>query len=436
MATTSNVTVNYDDKRFGQVESDKQQALTELENTYGGMIDEADKYYQAQIDASKQWAEQQTALQNQQTELAINEINQQKEQTTKEYTREQSGAYVDWQKQSNAYGANAEQLAAQGLQNTGYSESSQVSMYNTYQNRVATAKESYNIAIQNYNNSIAQARLQNSMALAEIAYQALQTQLELSLEGFQYKNELVLKQADKKTELENQYYNRYQDVLQQINTENALAEQIRQYNEQQALEKKKYEESVRQYNTTLAEQKRQYEKDYALKEKEYKENQRQFNESLAEQKRQYNTSISKSYSSGGGSSYSSGGSSKSSGSSSKSSGSSSISKTKSSSSSSKTISTPYYKGSINPDVAKYGAFANTKDNNGVAYQPKGISGHGTLSKSKVKKKNGKEEVETITFTTTAMNGSKKTVKQTIWKAADGTKWYWEGRKNQYLRVPS
>ena len=424
MATTSNVTVNYDDKRFGQVESDKQQALTELENTYGGMIDEADKYYQAQIDASKQWAEQQTALQNQQTELAINEINQQKEQTTKEYTREQSGAYVDWQKQSNAYGANAEQLAAQGLQNTGYSESSQVSMYNTYQNRVATAKESYNIAIQNYNNSIAQARLQNSMALAEIAYQALQTQLELSLEGFQYKNELVLQQADKKMDLENQYYNRYQDVLQQINTENALAEQIRQYNEQQALEKKKYEESIRQYNTTLAEQKRQYEKDYALKEKEYKENQRQFNESLAEQKRQYNTSISKSSSSGGGSSrsYSSGGSSKSS---SKSSGSSSISKSKSSSSSSKTISTSYYKGAINSDVAKYGAFANTKDNNGVAYQPKGISGYGAVSKT------GKK----IEIKTTTSSGTKKTVVQNVWKTPDGTLWYWEGRKNQYLKVP-
>ena len=154
---------------------------------------------------------------------------------------------------------------------------------------------------------------------------------------------------------------------------------------------------------------------------------------MAEQKRQYNTSISKSYSSGGGSSYSSGGSS--SKSSSKSSGSSSISKSKSSSSSSKTISTSYYSGPINSDVAKYGAFANTKDNNGVAYQPKGISGHGTLSKSKVKK-NGKEEVETITFTTTTKNGSKKTVTQAIWKAADGTKWYWEGRKNQYLRVPS
>ena len=417
--TTSNVTVNYDDKRFTEVNNDKQQALTDLENVYGGMAEEAEKYYQAQIDASKQWEAQQRDFQNQQTELAIKEINQQKEQTTKDYTREQSGSYVDWQKQSNAYGVNAEQQAAAGMQNTGYSESSQVSMYNTYQNRVATARESYNIAIQNYNNSIAQARLQNSIALAEISYQALQTQLELSLEGFQYKNQLVLEKANKKTEIDNTYYNRYQDVLNQINTENAMAEQIRQYNEQQALEKKKYEEDVRQYNASLKEQQRQYNQTYALQQKQLEEEKRQFNESLK---------ASKAASSGGGSSrsYSSGGSSKSS---SKSSGSSSISKSKtSSSSSSKKISTNYYSGSINKDV-KYGVFKNTKDNNGVAYQPNNINGKKLTA---VKNKDGSKQK--VFIDTVTKSGTKKTSIQNVWKTPDGTKWYWEGRENKYKKL--
>ena len=301
------------------------------------------------------------------------------------------------------------------MQNTGYSESSQVSMYNTYQNRVATARESYNIAIQNYNNSIAQARLQNSIALAEISYQALQTQLELSLEGFQYKNQLVLEKANKKTEIDNTYYNRYQDVLNQINTENAMAEQIRQYNEQQALEKKKYEEDVRQYNASLKEQQRQYNQTYALQQKQFEEEKRQFNASLAASK-------AASSSSGGGSSrsYSSGGSS--SKSSSKSSGSSSISKSKSSSSNK--ISTSYYSGSINKDVAKYGAFANTKDSNGTAYQPKGISGYGKVSKTGQK----------VFVDTKTKSGTKKTVIQNVWKTSDGTKWYWEGRENKYKKL--
>ena len=54
------------------------------------------------------------------------------------------------------------------------------------------------------------------------------------------------------------YYTRYQDVLRQINTENALAEEIRQYNESLALEKQKLAEEQRQFNAQLAEEQRQF----------------------------------------------------------------------------------------------------------------------------------------------------------------------------------
>lgn len=240
----NNYDVNYEDERFAQVESDKEQALTEMEQTYAGMIQDTDKHYQQQIDASKQWAEQQSRLQQEQNDFAVEQIEQQKEQAKKGYLKEQSGAYADWRKQSNQYGPEAEKMASSGLANTGYSESAQVSMYNTYQNRVASARESYNTAVQNYNNAITEARLQNNAALAEIAYEALQTQLELSLQSFQYKNQLLLDKANQKTAIENTYYSRYQDVLSQINSENALAEQIRQYNEQMAEEKRQYDESM------------------------------------------------------------------------------------------------------------------------------------------------------------------------------------------------
>ena len=237
----NNYSINYDDNRFQTVESDKKEAISDLEKTYSGMIEDSDGYFQAQIDASKEWEKQQTALQNEKTDFAIQEINQQKDQAKKDYTKEQSGAYVDWQKQSNQYGANAEAQAAQGMQNTGYSESSQVSMYNTYQNRVATARESYNRAVLNYDNAITEARLQNNSALAEIAYNALQQQLELSLQGFQYKNTLVLELANKKIEVDQMYHERWQDVLNQINTENALAEEIRQFNASMALQREQFE---------------------------------------------------------------------------------------------------------------------------------------------------------------------------------------------------
>lgn len=244
--------INYNDERFQDVEADKKQAINEVENTYGEMIGQSDSFYKAQIDAARDWEKKQTNLQNQQTDFAIQEIEQKKAQAKKDYTKEQSGAYVDWQKQSNEYGANAEAEAMQGMQNTGYSESSQVSMYNTYQNRVATARESYNRIVLDFDNDITQARLQNNSALAEIAYQSLQTRLELNLQGFQYKNQLLLEKANQKREVNNEYYNRYQNVLAQINTENALAEQIRQYNESMAEEK-------RQYNEQMALQREQFE---------------------------------------------------------------------------------------------------------------------------------------------------------------------------------
>lgn len=284
--------INYEDERFGQVESDKQQAMTELEQSYAGIIGDADQYYQAQIDASKQWADKQQQLQQEQTDFTIEQIEQQKQQAAKDYTKEQSGAYVDWKKQSNQYGVAAEQQAAAGMAGTGFSESSQVSMYNTYQSRVATARESYNQAVLNYNNSIKEARLQNNSVLAEIAYQALQQQLELSLQGFQYKNQLILDQANKKLEVDNMYYNRYQDVLNQINHENAFAEEIRQYEQNFAFQQEQYQESIRQFELEYEQQTkqfeesvRQFEMEYDQRIKEYNESIRQFNEEIARLKK-------------------------------------------------------------------------------------------------------------------------------------------------------
>ncbi len=222
--------VNYDDPRFGKVEAEEKQALAEDEQIYGGMIESSDKYYDDLKQTTQDWADKQTALQQEQTDFAIEKIEQQKNQLENDYKKEQSGAYVDWQKQSNQYGVNAEKIASAGLTNTGYSESSQVSMYNTYQNRVATARESYQRAVLDYDNAIKDAMLQNNATLAEIAYTALQQRLELSLQGFQYKNSLIAELSNQKKQTKQFYANQWQNVLNQINTENALAEEIRQFN--------------------------------------------------------------------------------------------------------------------------------------------------------------------------------------------------------------
>lgn len=425
MAT--NYEIDYNDPKFQQVEAGKQAALSQVTNTYDNMINQTDKYYEDQINAAKDYATTQQQMQQQNTDFTIEQINQQKDKAQKDYTKEQSGAYVDWQKQSGAYGANAEMMAAQGMTNTGFSESSQVSMYNQYQNRVAMARETFNAAVLNYDNAIKDAQLQNNSKLAEIAYQALQTQLQLSLEGFQYKNQLLIEQTNQQRQIDSEYHDRYLAVLNQMNTENALAEEVRQYNENLAFQRQQLAEEIRQYEQSYALQVQQYneqvrqfdaemarlkaqdakENEYKIKqlelqkkqlsqeqsqwEKEYELKKKQ----LAEEQRQFDKSLAAAKSSGGGGAV--------------------IQKDPGIEKENKTyaVNTAYYQGDLNPD-AKNGTFSN-------GYQPDNVNGK-KLYKTK----------DTITFNTKTLSGQKQTVTQTVWYTTDGKKYYWEGRLNKYI----
>lgn len=393
-----NYDINYEDERFKQVENQKQEQINNINNTYNNMVNQSDQFYQNQIDAVNNYAELQKQNQQANTDFAIEQINQQKDQAHKDYIKEQTGAYVDWQKQSNQYGANAEQMAAQGMQNTGFSESSQVSMYNTYQNRVASARESYNKAVLNYDNSIKEAILANNSALAEIAYKALQSQLELSLQGFQYKNELLQTQINMQRDIDKDYYNRWQNVLSQMNTENTLKENIRQYNENMAYQKE--QDRI----------KMEYQKE---------------RDRIADDQwqKQYNLSLASTYSKSSG------------GSSGSKSSSSSTSGTKSSyatgvleygtlvdsygDGNGNTIYTDSYgntykmKNGYNPYTGTYnndvknGTFSN-------GYQPNNVDGNKLSKSGKTGNINGQE--------------------QNIWKTSDGKYYYWDGTKNRYYEL--
>ncbi len=228
-----------DDKRLTAVESAKKEAINTANNTYNNMINQTDSQYNELIQANKDYATKQQEIQQQNTDFAVEQINQQKDKAEKDYIKEQTGAYTDYQKATNQYGVNAEQQATAGLQNTGYAESSKVQAFTSYQNRYSTAREVYNNAVLSYDNAIKDAQLKNNAQLAEIAFQSLQTQLEYALQGFQYKNELLQTKLNTQMQLDSEYNNRYQQVLSQINTENSLAEQIRQYNESMAYQKQR-----------------------------------------------------------------------------------------------------------------------------------------------------------------------------------------------------
>lgn len=243
-------TPNYDidlekNPELQSVRTEENKAIDQNAATYDNMVKQTDSFYNAQIAGVNQWENTQKKLQNEQTDFTIDKIEQQKEHTRKDYIKEQSGAYTDWQKQSNQYGANAEQKAAGGMQNTGYSESSQVAMYNQYQARIVAAREVYSRAVLDYDNAIKEAQLQNSAALAQIAYESLQKRLELSLQGFQYKNQLISEKADREMQIKTLYQNKWATVLTEIMEENKLEESARQHSETLA-------ESIRHNKATEA----------------------------------------------------------------------------------------------------------------------------------------------------------------------------------------
>ena len=301
-----NYNINYNDERFKNIEAQKEAAIKKSNAAYDQMIGGTDSAYQGLIDEANRYAEEQKNLQNQQTEFTIDKIEQQKQFSQEDYEKEQQAAYVDWQKQSGRYGVNAEQMAAAGLQGTGYSESSQVAMYTAYQNRVAVARQSFERTNVEYDNMMKEARLANSSALAQIAHDTWLAKAEYNLEKFQYKNDLLQAKTDKEMQLDSEYYSRWKDVLAQQNYENEFAENVRQYEQTFRENKRQYDESMawdkekeanansqwekefaeskRQYDESLAEDKRQYEKTFT-------ENQRQYDETLAEDKRQYDESL-------------------------------------------------------------------------------------------------------------------------------------------------
>ena len=99
-------------------------------------------------------------------------------------------------KATNQYGSNAEKLDEQGLSNSGYSETTQAMMFNTYQNRVGTAKEALTKANVQYDNQIQQALLTNDANLAQLALETMQQTYQLALQGFQYKSTMAKEKID------------------------------------------------------------------------------------------------------------------------------------------------------------------------------------------------------------------------------------------------
>lgn len=293
------LTVDKNDSRLASVENERNQAINNNNNTFNNLINNSNTSYNNMINSTQQYYdnlnttmkeayERQKEAQNAQTQATIDQINTQKERTERDYQREQRGAYSDYQNQINPYGVQAEQMASNGLNNTGYSESSRTSMYNAYQNRVATARQSLQDAMVDYNAQIVNAQNTNNTTLAELWSNTYMKIAENALAGFQYRNQLeqsristeqalTQNKISNENTLQSRYDDRYKTMLNQINQEISWkfedynnAKEMLRYDQELKAKERQFQEQMSYQRERDRIQDAQWQKEYNNKLQQYK----------------------------------------------------------------------------------------------------------------------------------------------------------------------
>lgn len=214
---------------YEQQLKDNETALADELKKSNESFDTTASKYQTVVDGQMQQLEknkeEQTRLQQEQMDFTIDQIEQKQEQAEKDYTKEQQAAYGDYKRQTDPYGANAEQMAALGLSRSGYSESANVATYTAYQNRVATARASFEQAKQTFDNAIREAKLTNDINLAKIAQETMEQSLALAMDSVVYLGNLELEKAATARSIKDKYYGIKQDILAAQEAERAAQQQ-------------------------------------------------------------------------------------------------------------------------------------------------------------------------------------------------------------------
>lgn len=226
MAEEITYKIDTDSEEFKAIEAEKADKLAANEKFYDDMASNISGVYDTAIGAARDYANTQSKLQQERTDLTIKQLEEQKEAEEKDYKREQSAAYVDYTRQSGKFGAEAEEMAARGLSGSGFSESSRIAMHNAHQVRIATAREVFKRAVLNYDNMMAEARLQNSSALAEIAFDALQAEINYSIAALKEGNAILMAKEEQNMAIESMYDGKWESLYDRLFAENEFAAEM------------------------------------------------------------------------------------------------------------------------------------------------------------------------------------------------------------------
>lgn len=157
---------------------------------------------------------QQQDIINKQTEQNVAELERQKAEVDKEATKTNQGLYTEYKKASNPYGVNAEQLYSGGLGDSGYAETTQTNLYNTYQKNVTNTINNAQKLKSDFDFEINKARQNGDITLAQNA-----------LEIYKQKMQLLAQEYELRNNREQYLYQKEQDALAQSNWEKEYAYQ-------------------------------------------------------------------------------------------------------------------------------------------------------------------------------------------------------------------
>ena len=181
-----------------------------------------------------QQEQKQNDLINQQTQMQVDELNREKEKLDKETQKTTSGLYSSWQKQANQYGAGMEQLAQQGLGNSGYAESTRTSLYNAYQKSVTDTLNNANELKADYDFKITQARQNGSVQQAQAALDLYSQRLQLLTQNYELRQnrEQYLYQQERDRISDQQWQKSFDEQVRQNEIENQWRQKEFDYQQQ------------------------------------------------------------------------------------------------------------------------------------------------------------------------------------------------------------
>ena len=176
----------------------------------------------------------QADLINQQTQIQTDELNYEKAKIDKDVDKTTSGLYTNWQKQANPYGVQAEQLAQQGLANSGYAETTKTALYNTYQKNVTDTLNNARDLKSDYDFKIAQARQQGSVQQAQAAIDLYAQRLQLLTQNYELRQnrEQYLYKQERDRISDNQWQKTFDEQVRQNEIENQWKQKQFEYQKQ------------------------------------------------------------------------------------------------------------------------------------------------------------------------------------------------------------